>query len=34
LKKKGFSDRRLARQLKTTDKVIRELRKKLVVLPV
>jgi carbamoyl-phosphate synthase large subunit len=34
LKKKGFSDRRLARQLKTTDKVIRELRKKLGVRPV
>ena len=34
LKKKGFSDRRLARQLKTTDKVIRELRRSLGVRPV
>ncbi len=34
LKKKGFSDRRLARQLKTTDKVIRELRHSLNVRPV
>ncbi len=34
LKKKGFSDRRLARQLRTTDKVIRELRRKLGVRPV
>ncbi len=34
LKKKGFSDRRLARQLKTTDKAIRELRRKLGVRPV
>ena len=34
LKKKGFSDRRLARQLKTTDKAIRELRIKLDVRPV
>jgi carbamoyl-phosphate synthase large subunit len=34
LKKKGFSDRRLARQLKTTDKVIREKRRALNVRPV
>ena len=34
LKKKGFSDRRLARQLKTTDTVIRELRRSLGVRPV
>jgi carbamoyl-phosphate synthase large subunit len=34
LKKKGFSDRRLARQLKTTDKVIREKRHALNVRPV
>ncbi len=34
LKQKGFSDRRLARQLKTTDTVIRELRRKLGVRPV
>ncbi|CAN5494874.1 carbamoyl-phosphate synthase large subunit [soil metagenome] len=34
LKKKGFSDRRLARQLKTTDKVIRDLRRSLNVRPV
>ncbi len=34
LKKKGFSDRRLARQLKTTDKVIREQRRALGVRPV
>ncbi|RYX93703.1 MAG: carbamoyl-phosphate synthase large subunit [Comamonadaceae bacterium] len=34
LKKKGFSDRRLAKQLKTTDKVIRDLRRKLNVRPV
>ncbi len=34
LKKKGFSDRRLARQLKTTDKVIRDLRRSLGVRPV
>ncbi|HSV44541.1 MAG TPA: carbamoyl-phosphate synthase large subunit [Ramlibacter sp.] len=34
LKKKGFSDRRLARQLKTTDKAIRELRRTLNVRPV
>ncbi len=34
LKKKGFSDRRLARQLKTTDKVIREKRRELGVRPV
>jgi carbamoyl-phosphate synthase large subunit len=34
LKKKGFSDRRLARQLKTTDKVIREKRRALGVRPV
>jgi carbamoyl-phosphate synthase large subunit len=34
LKMKGFSDRRLARQLKTTDKVIREKRRALGVRPV
>src|SRR6185369_14348698 len=34
LKKKGFSDRRLARQLKTTDKVIRDKRRALGVRPV
>ncbi len=34
LKKKGFSDRRLARQLKTTDTVIREKRRALGVRPV
>ncbi len=34
LKQKGFSDRRLARQLKTTDKAIRDLRRKLGVRPV
>jgi carbamoyl-phosphate synthase large subunit len=34
LKKKGFSDRRLARQLKTTDKVIREKRHALGIRPV
>jgi carbamoyl-phosphate synthase large subunit len=34
LKQKGFSDRRLARQLKTTDKVIREKRRALGVRPV
>jgi len=34
LKRKGFSDRRLARQLKTTDTVIRELRRSLGVRPV
>ena len=34
LKKKGFSDRRLARQLKTTDKVIRERRHALGIRPV
>ncbi|MHB1121262.1 MAG: carbamoyl-phosphate synthase large subunit [Ramlibacter sp.] len=34
LKKKGFSDRRLARQFKTTDKVIREKRRELGVRPV
>ena len=34
LKKKGFSDRRLARQLKTTDTVIRNLRRTLGVRPV
>ncbi|MBI2768598.1 MAG: carbamoyl-phosphate synthase large subunit [Burkholderiales bacterium] len=34
LKKKGFSDRRLAKQLKTTDTAIRNLRKKLNVRPV
>jgi len=34
LKRKGFSDRRLARQLKTTDTVIRELRHRLGVRPV
>jgi carbamoyl-phosphate synthase large subunit len=34
LKKKGFSDRRLARQLKTTDKVIRDKRRELGVRPV
>src|SRR6195952_1333946 len=34
LKRKGFSDRRLARQLKTTDKVIREKRRALGVRPV
>jgi carbamoyl-phosphate synthase large subunit len=34
LKKKGFSDRSLARQLKTTDTVIRELRRSLGVRPV
>jgi carbamoyl-phosphate synthase large subunit len=34
LKRKGFSDRRLARQLKTTDKVIRDKRRALGVRPV
>ncbi len=34
LKQKGFSDRRLARQLKTTDKVIRETRRALGIRPV
>jgi carbamoyl-phosphate synthase large subunit len=34
LKKKGFSDRRLARQLKTTDKIIREKRRALGIRPV
>ncbi|HYE70798.1 MAG TPA: carbamoyl-phosphate synthase large subunit, partial [Aquabacterium sp.] len=34
LKRKGFSDRRLAKLLKTTDKAVRELRKKLGVRPV
>ncbi len=34
LKRKGFSDRRLARQLKTTDTVIRDLRRSLGVRPV
>ncbi|MBC5766654.1 carbamoyl-phosphate synthase large subunit [Ramlibacter albus] len=34
LKRKGFSDRRLAKLLKTTDKEVRELRKKLNVRPV
>jgi carbamoyl-phosphate synthase large subunit len=34
LKKKGFSDRRLARQLKTTDAAIRDKRRKLGVRPV
>jgi carbamoyl-phosphate synthase large subunit len=34
LKQKGFSDRRLARQLKTTDKVIREKRHALGIRPV
>jgi carbamoyl-phosphate synthase large subunit len=34
LKRKGFSDRRLARQLKTTDKVIREKRRALGIRPV
>ena len=34
LKKKGFSDRRLARQLKTTEKVIREKRHALGIRPV
>jgi carbamoyl-phosphate synthase large subunit len=34
LKKKGFSDRRLAKQLKTTDKVIREKRRALGIRPV
>src|SRR5215213_9644087 len=34
LKQKGFSDRRLARQLKTTDKVIRDKRRALGVRPV
>ncbi|MBS0316481.1 MAG: carbamoyl-phosphate synthase large subunit [Proteobacteria bacterium] len=34
LKQKGFSDRRLARQLKTTDTAIRELRQRLGVRPV
>jgi carbamoyl-phosphate synthase large subunit len=34
LKRKGFSDRRLAKLLKTTDKAVRELRKKLKVRPV
>jgi carbamoyl-phosphate synthase large subunit len=34
LKKKGFSDRRLARQLKTTDKVIRDKRHELGIRPV
>ncbi len=34
LKRKGFSDRRLARQLKTTDTVIRNLRRTLGVRPV
>lgn len=34
LKRKGFSDRRLAKLLKTTDKAVREARKKLGVRPV
>ncbi|MES2938002.1 MAG: carbamoyl-phosphate synthase large subunit [Pseudomonadota bacterium] len=34
LKRKGFSDRRLAKLLKTTDKAVREARKKLNVRPV
>lgn len=34
LKRKGFSDRRLAKLLKTNDKAVRELRKKLGVRPV
>ena len=34
LKRKGFSDRRLAKLLKTTDKAVRDLRKKLNVRPV
>jgi carbamoyl-phosphate synthase large subunit len=34
LKKKGFSDRRLAKQLKTTDKVIRDKRRALGIRPV
>ncbi|MDB5730913.1 MAG: carB, partial [Variovorax sp.] len=34
LKKKGFSDRRLARQLKTTDTAVREKRRRLGVRPV
>jgi carbamoyl-phosphate synthase large subunit len=34
LKQKGFSDRRLARQLKTTDKIIREKRRDLGIRPV
>ena len=34
LKKKGFSDRRLARQLKTTDKAIRDKRRALGIRPV
>ncbi|AMO21656.1 carbamoyl-phosphate synthase large subunit [Ramlibacter solisilvae] len=34
LKRKGFSDRRLARQLKTTDKVIRDRRRALGIRPV
>ncbi|WP_395685215.1 carbamoyl-phosphate synthase large subunit [Caenimonas koreensis] len=34
LKQKGFSDRRLARQLKTTDKIIRDKRRALGVRPV
>jgi carbamoyl-phosphate synthase large subunit len=34
LKQKGFSDRRLARQLKTTDKVIREKRRAMGIRPV
>ncbi len=34
LKQKGFSDRRLARQLKTTDKVIRDKRRALGIRPV
>jgi carbamoyl-phosphate synthase large subunit len=34
LKRKGFSDRRLARQLKTTDKVIRDKRRALGIRPV
>ncbi|GAB3766340.1 carbamoyl-phosphate synthase large subunit [Ramlibacter monticola] len=34
LKRKGFSDRRLAKLLKTTDKAVRDLRKKLDVRPV
>jgi carbamoyl-phosphate synthase large subunit len=34
LKRKGFSDRRLARQLKTTDTAVRELRHRLGVRPV
>ena len=34
LKRKGFSDRRLARQLKTTDKIIRERRRALGIRPV